>query len=101
MFLRTCLEQSRSVPAYAGHLPDGSSIQKHSAGSGYPYIVQVREAVDLGLGYAEVIDSMQRVLFIRPFLLERRDHRLAAYGAAIEKADALAEARRGGVPCAA
>lgn len=25
--------------AYQGHLPDGSSVQKHSAGSSYPFIV--------------------------------------------------------------
>lgn len=25
--------------SYQGHLPDGSSVQKHSAGSAYPFIV--------------------------------------------------------------
>ena len=24
---------------YAGHLPDGSSVQKHSAGGLYPYVI--------------------------------------------------------------
>jgi len=29
---------------YQGHLPDGSSIQRHSAGSHYPFIVVGRES---------------------------------------------------------
>ena len=28
---------------YAGHLSDGSGIQKHSAGGLYPYVIGVRE----------------------------------------------------------
>lgn len=28
---------------YLGHMPDGSSIQRHSAGGAYPYVVQVRD----------------------------------------------------------
>jgi hypothetical protein len=28
---------------YLGHHPDGSSIQKHSAGGGYPYVLGMRE----------------------------------------------------------
>jgi len=31
---------------YQGHLPDGSSVQKHSAGANYPYIVGCRERAD-------------------------------------------------------
>lgn len=29
--------------AYQGHMADGSSVQKHSAGSHYPYVVGKRE----------------------------------------------------------
>lgn len=29
--------------SYQGHLPDGSSVQKHSAGSCYPFIVYGQE----------------------------------------------------------
>ena len=28
---------------YQGHLPDGSSIQRHSAGTHYPYVVGKQE----------------------------------------------------------
>jgi hypothetical protein len=28
---------------YDGHLPDGSSVQKHSAGGLYPYVLMARE----------------------------------------------------------
>jgi hypothetical protein len=28
---------------YQGHMPDGSSIQRHSAGGAYPYVVQLRD----------------------------------------------------------
>ena len=29
--------------SYQGHLPDGSSVQRHSAGGLYPYVVYARE----------------------------------------------------------
>lgn len=28
---------------YAGHMPDGSSIQRHSAGPFYPYIIGMQD----------------------------------------------------------
>lgn len=28
---------------YQGHMPDGSSIQRHSAGGAYPYVCQLRD----------------------------------------------------------
>ncbi len=34
--------------SYEGHMADGSSVQKHSAGPLYPYVVQVRDAADGG-----------------------------------------------------
>lgn len=96
MFLREALQRVRG-DQYAGHHADGSSIQKHSAGSSYPYIVQVREQVDAGLGYAQVIDSLQQVLFSQEYPLGDKPARLVAYGAAIDAADAFAEAKRLGV----
>lgn len=30
-------------PTYLGHLPDGSSVQRHSAGGAYPFVVFARE----------------------------------------------------------
>ena len=32
--------------SYQGHLPDGSSVQKHSAGSCYPFVVYGQETPD-------------------------------------------------------
>lgn len=29
---------------YQGHLPDGSSVQKHSAGGAYPYVLVLRDS---------------------------------------------------------
>ena len=31
---------------YQGHLPDGSSVQKHSAGGLYPYIIYAKQCGD-------------------------------------------------------
>lgn len=31
---------------YQGHLPDGSSIQRHSAGGLYPFVIQARQSGD-------------------------------------------------------
>lgn len=82
---------------YQGHLSDGSSIQKHSAGSNFPYIVRIHEAVDTGMGHAEVIDSMQNVLFMTSYPLTSKEHRLAAYQLAYTAADSFANAKRLGV----
>ena len=35
---------------YAGHLPDGSSVQKHSAGGLYPYVIFAKDTPS-GLRY--------------------------------------------------
>lgn len=29
---------------YQGHMPDGSSIQRHSAGGAYPYVLVLRDS---------------------------------------------------------
>ena len=39
--------------SYQGHLPDGSSVQKHSAGSCYPYVVFGQETPE-GLRYGVI-----------------------------------------------
>lgn len=93
MFLRESLARVRDG-VYAGHHADGSSIQKHSAGSAYPFIMRVREDVPNGMGYAEVIDSLCTVRFSKPYPLSNKLARLAAYGAALDAADHLAIAKR-------
>lgn len=82
---------------YAGHLSDGSGIQKHSAGSQYPYIVQVREDVGINTGHAQVIDSTENVLFSTSYPLHVPSCRVAAYQRALDAADAFASAKRLGV----
>lgn len=32
------------MSTYQGHHPDGSSIQKHSAGGAYPYVLVLRDS---------------------------------------------------------
>lgn len=36
---------SAGVAHYAGHLPDGSSVQKHSAGPLYPCVIAMRDGI--------------------------------------------------------
>jgi hypothetical protein len=38
------------MSTYQGHLADGSSVQAHSAGAAYPYVLQLRDRPD-GAGY--------------------------------------------------
>ena len=38
-----CVETSVQPGTYQGHHADGSSIQKHSAGGAYPYVLQLRD----------------------------------------------------------
>lgn len=75
-----------------GHLSDGSSIQRHSAGSNYPYIMQVREVTDVPkpFGAAQVIDSMGRVVVQAFYELGNKEQRLQAYERALDSADAMA-----------
>lgn len=40
---------------YQGHMPDGSSIQRHSAGGAYPYVLQLRDRPDGAGFYWELI----------------------------------------------
>lgn len=36
---------------YQGHLPDGSSVQRHSAGALYPYVIICRGGGELSWGF--------------------------------------------------
>lgn len=100
MILREALA---STPAYQGHLSDGSSIQKHSAGSMYPFVFQIREDTAGGLGYAEVVDSLQRVRasFTWDILVNdpetTRVLRMTAYRLALERGEELARLHREGM----
>lgn len=42
-----------SADAYQGHLEDGSSVQKHSAGGIYPYVIFAQETAD-GIEYGVI-----------------------------------------------
>ena len=69
---------------HQGHLPDGSSVQRHSAGATYPYIVVAyndRTAVQAPDG---------RIVFERFFGEDSSFARRSAYAAAIDKAARLA-----------
>lgn len=90
--------------SYQGHHNDGSSIQKHSAGSHYPLIVSVVEntghtckGFPQGVGFAEVMNSQQHILFSEAYPLGDKPARLAAYERAYEQANQLAALLRGAV----
>lgn len=75
--------------ASSGHHPDGSGVQKHSAGSNYPYVVAIFP------GRVEVTEpSGLPVWETRIFDPSSRASRIEAYGRAIEAADQLAAAYR-------
>ena len=63
--------------AYAGHLGDGSSVQAHSAGGLYPYVVYAKEdpRADLGLSWHVIGPGITESL------------RFASYTAAVGAAD--------------
>ncbi|PPE71492.1 hypothetical protein IS481_12140 [Caldimonas thermodepolymerans] len=79
---------------YQGHHPDGSSIQKHSAGSHYPYVVRVVEHTATNLGAADVVDPSGRIVGTFFYPLGNKEKRLEAYGRAFAQAEELAERRR-------
>jgi hypothetical protein len=100
MILRAALA---ATPAYQGHLPDGSSIQKHSAGPMYPFMFRTHEVLDergCGTGYADIIDSLgvEQFSFMWPidpahaFVTKQR--RLEAYEKALDAGHRLADVRR-------
>lgn len=80
--------------SYQGHVSDGSSIQRHSVGSGYPFIFSVREDTEKGYGHAEVTDSLMRVRYRHSYPLYDKDARLSAYEAALGMQDVLASQHR-------
>lgn len=75
---------------YQGHHSDGSSIQNHSAGSAYPFIMAVRENAEAGTGYAYVMDSLGQDLGGYTYPLGDEQARLTAYEDALILADAWA-----------
>lgn len=87
---------------YQGHHQDGSSIQKHSAGSMYPFVFRTQEYHEgrfEGIGFAEIIDSTGKVLVSYPWHLDGpafsvKERRLAAYEKAMRDGDRLAEQHR-------
>jgi len=84
---------------FQGHAADGSSIQKHSCGSHYPFVFVVHEVERTGCGYAEVRDPAGRIRYSTAWRLEGpnvKEQRLLAYERALERADVLAQAHRMG-----
>lgn len=69
----------------SGHLPDGSGVQRHSAGATYPYIVV---ATNRG-AHVQAPDGQTIVNHLWGDNPTRAD-RLACYGAAIDAAVGLA-----------
>lgn len=73
----------------AGHHPDGSSVQQHSAGSNYPYVV---------VAYADRVEVTEPsglpVWETRIYNPASRQSRIEAYGRANDAADQLAAAYR-------
>lgn len=60
---------------YQGHHPDGSSIQTHSAGTHYPFIVQRRDECDALPGvdafHYEILDASGKVVWSQHSLTEK------------------------------
>lgn len=90
MILRQALA---STPAYQGHMADGSSIQKHSAGTHYPYVVAFREIEHNGSAVAEVLDPAGFVLDTLAYNAGTKADRLAAYEWAYDRAERRAKLR--------
>lgn len=49
---------------YQGHLPDGSSVQRHSAGGLYPFVLFAKDGADgkLAHGYIDPRDGSQHLV---------------------------------------
>jgi hypothetical protein len=73
---------------YQGHLADGSSVLRHSAGAHYPFIV-----VTVG-DSPSVMHPDGTIEKVATFTVNDRADRTACYGYAIQRAMELAEARR-------
>lgn len=84
----------REVNALRGHHSDGSSVQNHSVGSNYPYIVRLQEYTREGVGYADVLDSLGAIRSTFGFSMLVDGDRLRALRLAYDRADQLAAIRR-------
>lgn len=73
------------------HHQDGSGIQKHSAGSHYPFIVGVQEHVEGNTGYAYVQAPNGDEIAAFPYDLGNKGKRVLAYERAFEIADLCAQ----------
>lgn len=73
------------------HHPDGSGIQKHSAGSHYPFIVGVQEHTRGSTGYAYVQAPNGDEVASFAYDLGNKGKRVLAYERAFEKADQCAQ----------
>ena len=86
------------------HHADGSSIQKHGAGSHYPFVVGVQEFSTLGFAYVQSPDGTQSVGYSFPIIVDGIDDskraervkglRLDAYAKAFTHAGRMAKALR-------
>lgn len=75
---------------YAGHMPDGSSIQRHSAGSHYPFIVRIQEHRAEGWGFADVLGPSGDIQSTYAYPIGNKPRRLDAYRKAYETAERFA-----------
>lgn len=73
---------------YQGHLSDGSSIQRHSAGPAYPFVVMVKGKT---VGVLHPDGNFEPVA---TFTVNDRADRVCCYGYATDHAMALAAAHR-------
>lgn len=74
---------------YQGHLPDGSSIQRHSAGGLYPFVIVARDSID-------ALDKHLMYGVLRPGQLDPDCWHAgpSGYDRAIERAELLKYGRR-------
>lgn len=75
---------------YQGHHQDGSSIQRHSAGSHYPFVVRIQEHAHMQEGWADVLHPHGFIRRSFRFTVGVKAERLEAYRRAYDAADELA-----------
>tara|TARA_R110000868_G_scaffold252398_1_gene509045 strand:- start:286 stop:573 length:288 start_codon:yes stop_codon:yes gene_type:complete len=74
------------------HHQDGSSVQKHSAGSHYPFIVGVQEHVEGNTGYAYVLAPDGNEVAAYAYDMGNKGKRVLSYERAFAAAEACAAA---------
>jgi hypothetical protein len=70
---------------YQGHMQDGSSIQRHSAGDLYPWVIYAQGADEISYGYinpddgiSTLVGGFEQTLTLVNALARIRSHRIAA-----------------------